>query len=593
MTETTAPAADFVFLGPLDRRHARGVAAIERRLHRPSQREGVDEFRGLLHNAAEAGANLSLGLFDRGRLVGYLVAYVRERGFLGGSADEPVVYVHDVAVLPRYSSGLRRLLRRAAQSFQLLVPDLPVEAHFASPEHKLSRLCTHVMRQHGYGLEESREQSDPAGREGMKLAIRWNLDPETLQGKSVEAPAAARVSGQRVGNHDIEVVTTQAGFLALRDDWQRLVERLDDTTVFHFFDYQWQTWLHLGTSNSLYILVVRKSGEITGIAPLELRPRRAMGGCHRELALIGTPWQVERSRLLVDPADTETLDSISSYLLDHRETWEMCTLWELSPEDALMQRFLDNFSDQGLLLAATPSSTCPFIDLRGSWQDYLAGRSRRLRKNLRRSRRQLESLGRLELRQIRDWPEAKAGMADYLTVEENSWKADRGIGIGRSLWSFGYYESLAHHYCQRGEFDLRLLTLDDRPIAATFGIRDRGTFYSMRIAHDRAFNPYSPGTLLEAMELEALFATDLDRYDPLGGFLTNKLRWADSAVDTVTLHVCSPTWRLRAFYTAYFKLKPAARSALKKMGLFEAAQDLQRRIERYRSGRAKKIPGES
>ena len=592
MPETTSHDSRFVFIARLDPHLSRQVAALERRLHRPSQREGLAAIRELLQNATEGMESLSLGLFDRGRLVGYLIAYVRDQGFFSDSADEPVVYVHDVAVLPGYSSGLRRLLRRTARSFWLLVPELAVEAHFAPPEYKLSRLCTYIMRDRGYRAEEQLESS-VTGSDAERMAIRWQLDPELSA--TGEAPSPPELGNRRppAAQPEVEVVTTETGFRALRDDWQRLVGRLDDTTVFHSYDYQWQTWMHLGIANSLFIIVVRRGGEITGLAPLELRPRHEMNGWHRELALIGTPWEVERSRLLLEPADHETLDAITRCILDHRPAWDLCTLWEIYADDPPMKRFMDNLAGQGLLLAETHSSTCPHIDLRGSWEDYLAGRSRRMRKNLRRSRRQLEAMGSLEMREVHDSSGLPDGMADYLAVELNSWKAHKDLGIGRDLWYYGYFTSLAQHFGKTGRFDLRVLTLDGKPIAATFGIRDRGTFYSLRIAHDSDYNAYSPGTLLEAMELQSLFATDLERYDPLGGFLTNKLRWADTSVDTVTLHACQPTWRLQAFYFVYFRAKPLVRDLLKRLGLFEAAQDLQRRVERNRSRNSKKPHSQS
>jgi CelD/BcsL family acetyltransferase involved in cellulose biosynthesis len=574
------------FLALLDHRQARQVSRLERRLHRKRQREGTRELRDLLRNATAARANLSLGMFDQGRLVGYIIVYIREDSWLDASVAQPVVYVHDLAILPRYSAMLRALMRESVRSFKLLATGLPVEAHFLPPEYKLSHLCTHFMDEQGYMLSDTK-RSNPSPLHTEQMSVRWS----PLADRPIPRRHPAKPNRQSYasvgGDHSVGIITTESGWLALEADWKRLLERIPDATVFHSFEYQWHTWRHLGTSNHLFIIVVRRDNEVTGIAPFELRPRNEMGGWHRELGLIGTPWEVERSRLLIEPGDVPTLDAIAHCLLDHRQCWDLCTLWEIAPGDLLMERLMTNLSGEDLLLAQTHSSTCPYIDLDGSWEDYLAGRSRRLRKNLRRSKRRLEAIGKLRMKEILCWPEAEEAMADYLTVEIRSWKHEKGLGIGRNPWHFGFYKGLAKLYSQAGRFDLRILTLDDEPIAATFGIHDRGTFYSMRIAHDLSFNAYSPGTLLEAMELESLFAEKVNRYDPLGGFLTNKVRWADSSIETITLHIYSRTWRLRALYLVFFRLKPALRNLLTRMGLFEAALEVKDRVERYRSGRAR------
>lgn len=62
-----------------------------------------------------------------------------------------------------------------------------------------------------------------------------------------------------------------------------------------------------------------------------------------------------------------------------------------------------------------------------------------------------------------------------------------------------------------------------RPIAATLALLEGSTYYSAHIAHDNEFARYSPGTLLESIELEDLMRERrFHTYDFLAGALQNK-----------------------------------------------------------------------
>jgi hypothetical protein len=92
---------------------------------------------------------------------------------------------------------------------------------------------------------------------------------------------------------------------------------------------------------------------------------------------------------------------------------------------------------------------------------------------------------------------------------------------------------------------------------------DGDTYYSTQIVHDDEFGACSPGTLLEAMEIEALmnegrFAT----YDMMGSFLSNKLRFTESAMKSSHVLVLRRRVRTFAMDAFYFFIKPYLRPVL-------------------------------
>lgn len=535
----------------------------------------------LLRNAQEAGANLSLGVYRGSRLVGYLIAYIRVSSHLPKAASGEIIHLHDVAFLPKYRAERRLLLLKAARAFEALAPGLPVEAFVLEPD--LEKFVATRKQLSRFGYRPATKQTTGEYRSGYEIFIlRWEPLEDRLHTRPQLLPRGPRFSYSVDGQDlQVELVTTENRWLALKPDWERLVEAIPGHTVFHTFDFQWLWWRYLGLSRELFIVVVCDGEEVLAIAPLMTTATRIFGRRFRELGLIGSPWEVDRGRFLIPDPQGRCLEAILAFLLDHRDCWDTAVLWEQSPSDPGIDRVRRAFVDNGFITAINRTEPGPYLDLAGSWADYLARRSRRLRKNLRQSRKRLELEGKVEPVEVRDWPGAVEKLDDYLTIELKSWKNSRGIGIGQSSWHFEFFKALADHFSRTGQFDLRFLELDGKPIAATFGLRYRQTFYSMRIVHDRAYDRFSPGTLLEAIELESLFDSGLERYDFLGGFLANKLRWTETVSEIVNLHAFSRNWRLWLFHFTYFRLKSTVRAILIRAGVFDAVVKKKRVLTRF------------
>ncbi len=228
-----------------------------------------------------------------------------------------------------------------------------------------------------------------------------------------------------------------------------------------------------------------------------------------------------------------------------------------------------NMKEQGYLVASTPDSICPYLSFDASWEDLLNTKSRKFRQNLKASRRKLQALGTLDYSSNNQWPELDTCFEQYKVLEGKSWKQAKKVGINRDVSYSSFYYALAHKFSGNKNFTFRILTLDENPIAATFGLIHNNQFYSLHIVYDPEFRKYSPGTLLESMELEECINRGFREYDFLGGFLNNKLRWTKQYRETTELFIYRKDLRLRLVFFIYFVAKPGLKTLLNKTGLKE------------------------
>jgi CelD/BcsL family acetyltransferase involved in cellulose biosynthesis len=184
----------------------------------------------------------------------------------------------------------------------------------------------------------------------------------------------------------------------------------------------------------------------------------------------------------------------------------------------------------------------------------------------------MEQQGDVSVSIINTWPELDEALDRHCSLESRSWKYRSDLHIDRDREHFVFYFGLEEAFSENGNFELRLLELDGQPIASTFGIIHGNSFQSLIIAHDQSYDNLSPGTVLKSYELENLLSSQLRRYEFLGSFLTNKLRWTDDVIHTRNVHVYSRSVRLRWSFYRHFVLKRKAKALLKRAGLFEYAE---------------------
>jgi len=148
-------------------------------------------------------------------------------------------------------------------------------------------------------------------------------------------------------------------------------------------------------------------------------------------------------------------------------------------------------------------------DVRGrGFDDYLADRDGALREVIRRKTARLERDGAVPtlIGAGSSAAETEAGIADYETVYEASWKEAEPFP--------DFQPTLMRKLAEVGWLRLALLHLDGRPIAAQLWTLVGGTATVLKLAHDRRFDKQSPGTVLTAFAIRSLMeGGGIDRLD--------------------------------------------------------------------------------
>ena len=364
-------------------------------------------------------------------------------------------------------------------------------------------------------------------------------------------------------------VRDRAGFEALQADWNRLCATMPQATVFQrheWFSAAWQWQRH---SHALAIVVIESAGVPIGIAPLA--STRVSGGrclpAVRVMEFVQVP-DTQRCDLLAAPPDLPVVaTALAAALRSAPADWDELRLGLLAADSPTATALTSALAAAGLRPACQATGPNPLIDLRGTWQDYYAGRSRRLKKGNNLIANHLQKAGAVELQHcagVMDTAQADRLLDTLTAVSAKSWKQRTGNTLDQA-GPQAFFAALTRAAAAQGWLSVWLLRLNEQVIATEYHLRFGGRLHALRSDFDPAYEALSPGTYLNWKVLEASFACGQTQYFFGPGDNPYKRRWAQDGLSLSTLRAWSPSGRGRLRHLWHQRLRPWAKRLLRRI----------------------------
>ncbi len=354
-----------------------------------------------------------------------------------------------------------------------------------------------------------------------------------LEGRPRKADVSAAAHAPAVARRALpsplttEEIKCVADLAAHEAEWRDLVEDLPGATLFNTWEWTSAKLESYWPTEPVAVLLIRRGGRLVGAAPL-IVDRAAEVWCRGALAV-----PEERLELLFTPPAAEVLDAVIGHIERTRRRWRLgLPRWpEESPLVAALPEVARARGLRTFVRATEPSRLV--LPGEGGWGAYLGSRSRHVRHEWRRKRRQLEKQGRVEVRKVTTRAEFDRALAGVLAIEEASWKRDTGLAISTQRRGSVFYSELARRCADRGWLRLHVLYLDAKPIAHLLGVLFRRRLYALWTSYDQSCARLSPGIAVVLEALEDAFASGATAVDLLGA----EMRWKREVANGLRPHV--------------------------------------------------------
>lgn len=356
-------------VGWLEPDDAASIARVEAKVHEASQRAGERVIWAQLAETSADGRNLSIGLYRRGKLVGFALAFIaRDRReiaeFFDASlpaeldADEPVFYVADIAVRPRHRRATLLLIRHL-QRLAVAREDLRAFGFDAFSTREYAAIWTARARffaRFGWSLAAKHEFRDPR----LGIEMYWlSFVRRNEHGAASGSSPAGVVKAQRVygdGALTVGYVDSVLDWERLEPHWETLRARSPAAPLCESFAYLKRWWAHVGVLGELRILVALRHGLPVAIAPMELVRVPWLGRERRHLQFMSGKPEVEALSLLASPDDSEAAGAVADYIAKRADLWDGIVLDAQPSGDALIDPLVHSLERHGMLVATQPAA---------------------------------------------------------------------------------------------------------------------------------------------------------------------------------------------------------------------------------------------
>lgn len=359
------------------------------------------------------------------------------------------------------------------------------------------------------------------------------------------------------------VITDEAAFAALGQEWDRLLDESDQCV--YFLRWSWnQLWWRVfkPAGSSLYLITCRDAqNQLVGLAPLYLRQRRTAGIPHiRELAFLGTGVFAQTSEYLDiisrRGCERAVAEAVVGFLQNDRR-WERLWLNEV-PASSLVLPFLH--TALGDAAQVSPNNHSHQIDTTVDWETFRQSLSRSTRKHLTRQMRRFIDTYACEFSRVRRTEELQPALDALVQLHQARWNSKGEPG---SFALPGVEEMLreaARRSFAEGRLRLWTLRLNGDIKAVRLAFFDNGIVHAFQGGFDPAYAKDSLGSVMLGLCIrDCLEAMEVREYDFMSGTDAYKDWWAKTGRDIVTLVYLRSGIRPMA-YTSLIRARNLGRS---------------------------------
>lgn len=294
----------------------------------------------------------------------------------------------------------------------------------------------------------------------------------------------------------VRLVTDTKEFESLRDVWDRLLEKSCDKNIYLTWEWIFTWWRHYGNRKNLNILLIEDESRIVGIIPLMFSRFGKSFIKFDVLKIIGIA-NADFDGVILTERKEECILSFIEYLTKVIDNRTVLIFSEI-PEDAeflaLMRSHYPTFS-KSLIMNESVSTTCPYILLPTTWNEYFKSLRGKRRHNLRYALRSLQKKHAVEFRKFIANNNSGGQIEEFIELHQKRWRKKNIKGIFHDQRTRKFYIDVANVFSKKKWLNLSFIDVDGKAISAVYGFRYSQKFYYEITAFDTEYAKYSMGNL--------------------------------------------------------------------------------------------------
>lgn len=318
---------------------------------------------------------------------------------------------------------------------------------------------------------------------------------------------------------DIEVLSSDSDLKGLEREWDALLQD-SQSTVFQSFEWITTCWNHFRGRSTLHCLAFRNEGRLVGLAPLCRKPIRVAFRVCTLLEFIGRPHADYNDFIVLPGFERAVVRAFVAHFVSGQANADALDLDEIPTTSCLKRHLAEEAQRVQLDVVVLPGPVCPYIQLPGTFEEFLASLGPNTRYNYRRKwSKLLHSHTTAERFVCHPGEELTGGIESFMRIHTDRWK---GLGFP-SVFDKPVYRSfikeVSHRFALRDWLRLYLLEVDGVGVAASleFAHHGRVYMYNSNVSGPPDVMKQSPGLLVKIFAIRQGISEHMREYDMMRG----------------------------------------------------------------------------
>ncbi len=303
-----------------------------------------------------------------------------------------------------------------------------------------------------------------------------------------------------------------------RRDWSNLVTADPAGTFFHtpaFLKLYWEEFA-AQPEHLLLAFAEEDDGEQVGAVAFE-----RVG---TTLRFLGGTEVTDYMGPVAQPGTEENVAKELFAALATREGWTDADLRGLPEDSPWLEWLREAAGAQGFAtkVVEDQNGVAPFLPLPGSYDEYLANLPSKLRHEIKRKARKLETEGGHYVITLATKDKLIPFLDRFVELHKSS-EGPKGVFLQPGMEIF--FRRLGEAFIPRGIFNLTFIEVGGKKVAGTIGFRFEGRYYLYNSAFDHEWKYLSPGMVLVAEDVKIAIEAGCSGFDLLKGDYGYKYRF--------------------------------------------------------------------
>lgn len=331
----------------------------------------------------------------------------------------------------------------------------------------------------------------------------------------------------------VEAIRDFQILLQYESNWGTLIREIAEPSLNLTFEWMTTWWkCHNKDGRELFVIAVFENEALIALAPLQIVKKRIFGIPFRSIEFLSMADYADHPSNCASSLDfiisrryDEVVELILDQLSKHSKLWHCVRLHPIPANSRTLKNVEKTSIAKGFQFTRSHVINNSYLHIPDNWESYFGTLSRRFRKDLMSSEKDLKREGNVEYNEYRSLDESRNVFDLILKIEKRSWKWDKGIAINSIVYN-DFYRSILEACAARDWLRLWILSLDGEPIAYDLCIEFNGSIEALKKGYVEAYKGLYPGGVLEWRMLEQFVKNGVRSVNFQWGDIAHKSNWS-------------------------------------------------------------------